>query len=353
MDRSLSGLNGDPCLAARVIAAQKEHPPMKKKAPLGLIIAAVLLMMSMTAAIAAGQLGLFDLLRDRHVYLAPEARSLIVEPAEQHTLDWEHVSLHVSEVLCADGEAAVLVDIEPVSDEYLILPEDWLIANGLPESGRQIIALRFLSPSLQASGSQQAGAWWGCTPPTLRQTGNGLQALYNLSLGSFVANTENLSIRLRFESYPVTSPDDLQTQDKRTYAPASISFPLTVTSPQPETIRHASGMPIELPGAGIRIDDVTLLTTSLRSAARLTITITDQELFGQITQLFFEPRDEAGSPIGFGFGSNKYVHNTIDQDTFAETCIFAPYTGDTLSFEVHALQHGQIDMLTELTVLLE
>ena len=59
MNATLSGLREDPWLARRVLANVKEEEPVRKKLSVSMIIAIALIILSITAAVAAG-LGLFE-----------------------------------------------------------------------------------------------------------------------------------------------------------------------------------------------------------------------------------------------------------------------------------------------------
>lgn len=72
VDMSLSGLQGDPWLAQRILAKAKGEVKVKKKLPFGLVLAIVLIITTLAAAIAATQLGWVDYLSGRQGVTVPK-----------------------------------------------------------------------------------------------------------------------------------------------------------------------------------------------------------------------------------------------------------------------------------------
>lgn len=337
MNRSLSGLTEDPLLAGKILAREKEQTKVKKKATLGLVLAAALVLVTMTAAVAAERLGLFDLLPGMNIRVAPEAASLVTTPEAQHTLAWEHVSLHVTEVIRSDDTAIALLEITPTDDNTLIVPEEWLTQGDLPAAGKQVIALRTLRPSLRIPGKANAEILYGSTWDAVQAEDGSLQMLFRLACPA-----EDATIRLRFETIPV-----MQTG----VSPASIAFTLKAADVPAGQTRRAAGLPLEIPEYGVRIDEVTLTTTALRSTAQLTCTVANRAVYDTLFEdVFFVCCDENGDFLGAGLGGRN-SHAEVDEDTFIRTSHFAPYTGDTLYIKVY--EFGSAAPLAELVVPME
>lgn len=337
INHALSGLTGDPLLERRILASEKEQPKMKKRLSLGLILVAAALLVTMTAAVAAERFGLFDLLQDGNVVLAPEAEALFQQPEEQHTLPWEHVSLRVAEFIRNDNTAAILLELTPTDADTLIIPEEWLEAGNIPADGRQLIALRTLTPSLRLPGMADAELLPYSSWNAVRTEDSSLQLIFQLRSGTLSDAAAEPSIRLRFETLPVTLTAGGYTLDKSASAPASIAFTLEATEPPPAQTRRAAGLPLDIPECGIRIDEATLTTTALLSSAKITCTVMDHAVYDNLFQdVLLVCCDENWNILSSGLGgTNTYDTTAADEDAFRRTTHFAPYTGDTLYIRVY------------------
>lgn len=351
MNRSLSGLTGDPGLVARIITTEKEPSKMKSKASIGLILIAALLITGMTAALGAGAIGLFDHLLADSVNLPPEAAALITAAPEQQTLDWKHVSLRVTELLCHDNGAAALLEVFPFSDDTLLIPEEWLETGRIPESDKQIIALRIFTPTLRQPGQSEAYIPLSYQCKASTQDNGSLQLYYRINHGGFITSQNSPTLRLRFETIPVVKENGRYTLDRSRYAPASIAFPL-IQAEQPEpTLRHATGLPLELPELGIRLDDIALSTTLLHTSFSFTYTITDRTVYDGLTGgVLFRPCNEVWNLLSNGL-DNYDLCRELDEDTILRTHHSEPYTSDALYIKVYGFMSST--PLAHLTLPLE
>lgn len=307
MDRALSGLREAPQLAERILMDGRETKPMKKKLSFAAAILAAAVLLGMTAALAAGELGLFGPLAGSGHALPEAVQELVTAPARQQTLPWAHVRLEVLETLRAYDFAQVLLKVTPLSEDMLLVPETWLDTQSMPEAaGRQVIVLREHAPTLRGGDGSSAviGGWRTTFFP---QEDGSVRALLYMA-HDFGAAQDDLSVFMRFETIPARQTAEGTVLEKGAQEPANITFDLPGPMPElPQAFAATGvGLPVLIPGCGLRIDRVTLTGTALYTDISVACSVTDGEACqapgadGTPEELLVWVLDENGSPFPWG-----------------------------------------------------
>lgn len=307
MDRALSGLREAPRLAERILMDGKETKPMKKKLSLAAAILAAAVLLGMTAALAAGELGLFGLLEGSGHALPEAVQEMVTVPARQQTLPWAHVRLEVLETLRAYDFAQVLLKVTPLSEDMLLVPEAWLDTESMPEAdGRQVIVLREHAPTLRSGNGSSAviGGWRTTFFP---QEDGSVQALLFMA-HDFDAAQDDLSVFMRFETIPARRTAAGTVLEKGAQEPANITFDLPGPMPDMQQIFTASGagLPVLIPECGLRIDRVTITGTALYTDISVACTVINEDIYkapgadGSPRELLVWVLDENGSAFPWG-----------------------------------------------------
>lgn len=142
LDRRLSGLQGDPWLAQRIIASEKGDFKVKKISRATIVFAAlILVVVTMSAALAVGNLlpGILEM-------LGLDAKNGIENRFEPLDYNWEtdFTTAHVREMLYDGQGAYIAVDVQKKDREDILL---------IPSGDRKMT----LSSSASALGRADAG----------------------------------------------------------------------------------------------------------------------------------------------------------------------------------------------------
>jgi hypothetical protein len=117
LNRSLSGLQADPWLAQRIIANEEEKP-VKKKISVSFVFACILVVVTMSAALAVG-----NLLPGIREMLGLDAESGMEKKFETLDYNWEtdFTTAHVREMLYDGQGAYIAIDVQKKDREDILL----------------------------------------------------------------------------------------------------------------------------------------------------------------------------------------------------------------------------------------
>ena len=117
LNRSLSGLQADPWLAQRIIANEEEKP-VKKKISISFVFACILVVVTMSAALAVG-----NLLPGIREMLGLDAESGMEKKFEALDYNWEtdFTTAHVREMLYDGQGAYIAIDVQKKDREDILL----------------------------------------------------------------------------------------------------------------------------------------------------------------------------------------------------------------------------------------
>ena len=117
LNRSLSGLQADPWLAQRIIANEEEKP-VKKKISVSFVFACILVVVTMSAALAVG-----NLLPGIREMLGLDAESGMEKKFEALDYNWEtdFTTAHVREMLYDGQGAYIAIDVQKKDREDILL----------------------------------------------------------------------------------------------------------------------------------------------------------------------------------------------------------------------------------------
>ena len=296
VDTTLSGLEGDPSLAQRVLrrARRKEEPGRKRgKLSVGAAVALVMALMSVTA-LAAGLWGVIDFAKRRGTTPLEEAARRVQTGIAQQggETSWAHFTLR--EAIC-DGVAAYLVfDVTPTDEHTLLVFQDTM-----PEE-----SARYLSADcpeeMTIADYAEANGYTRIVRVSVGEDSSA-ECLGDLSIDEWVTEsgiTLNLLGRydgsgdaeIRFICVAVTDEEERERD--------TLTATLRVTPP---LWTVASAGAVDYPEAGIRINSLTLTGTVMSAYVDMKCTITNPAIFlNDEEDMMFEFLDENGAVIHRG-----------------------------------------------------
>ena len=272
VDATLSGLEGDPLLARRVIhQARQREPERRKKLSVGLLIALAMALVSVTA-VAAGLWGVLDFMRLHGKTVLEEAADSVQTGIPQqggHTA-WADFTLR--EAVCDGRVAYMVLDVTPTDEHTLLIFEDMRL-----EDSAWLLSSEYPADQSIAQFAQEKGyariVRVGMGEAAAEETNEGLSMDMKLVDGVMTlivtrayrcAGTADIALMC------ITAPLD---GDKET---AVLTATLQVDDPL-WTVDH--DRPVDYPEAGIRIERVSLTGTTMAVYADVAFTVTDQAIY--------------------------------------------------------------------------
>lgn len=301
VDATLSGLEGDPLLAQRVLrqAQPKEEPRMKKKISVGFAIVLALLLMSVTALAAASLWGVIDFTGRYGTKLLDSAADTVQTGISQQGGQGEVVSFTLREAIC-DGQAAYMVfDATPMDKSTLLIMDDigpdepaLCLGKGYPEN--MTVAeyaeskgyTRIIRVGVSEDRDENGHADFDIFSREGVMTENGL-TLSALGEGTFDETAD-----MAFNLWVIDAVAEEVVEHVILTATLHVDEPLWTTS---------ASVALDYPEAGVCIDGVEMTGTVMGIYSKVTFTVTDQAIYDSYDLGFWlEILDENGERMRSG-----------------------------------------------------
>ena len=317
LDRRLSGLQGDPWLAQRIIEHEEGEKPVMKKISASMVLAIVLIFLLATGALAAAldSWGIIDFL-DRHSGYIPENADGTISK-EEIRAEAEHFVCTIQESYYDGCILRLTAKIEPKTP-VLLLAEQELPPDPMEENEEITIGAyaarhfngRMAELSLYlATRNDESHA--------LKRNEDGTASIYLEAYYPDESAERDIVAIVSFlplGDVADKSIEELDSGEMAIYdfaAQERIEIPLHLQSV--ETRRYECHEPMDFPSVGVQVTDVVMTATPLEIRYTLDYAITDLEKYSALEDgLWFEFIDPESKETAY------YAQRVSDGLTFTE-----------------------------------
>lgn len=330
INHSLSGLQEDPWLAAKILAAAKGEEPVKKKLSAAMVLAVALICVTLSGAIAAAlnAWGIISFASRHSDTFVPENAALSITQ-EHLAAETAHAVCTVCES-CYDGKTLRLTANIAPKEKVLLsgnfslsdnadnlspaLPPDMSIAEYALKHYDGRIAEVALEPQdaetatndFMLNGDGSATVYIECTYENEKQEREATLSLSYLPLKDTAAKAF------------LTDPESTDLYD----VPRAETADLILSVRAVKNNALVCDQPLDFPSVGVRVNKVALTATPLEIRYTIDYTVTDAKLFAaQDEGLWFEfidpdskEKDPSAQRVPAGLTSNGSVERTDGND---------------------------------------